>query len=133
MIIKLKELLEKIDEEIPIILYHGTFNALVPEIELKGLIPFGTQYRNYEDIDEGVYLTNDWNFAGSMVESTENTNIPDGWIEEVVILAIDTRKLDKSKFDKDPNVNMPEDDEFRSYIYRGNIPPDAIMEINDYT
>jgi len=131
--IKLKSLLlpEALTEDLPEYLYHATFNALIPEIQAEGLIPGGRDFRNYEDIDWGVYLSNDFDFAGSMTENTENENVPEKWLEEVVVIMLSTKNLDKSKFDSDPNVTLWEGDT-RAYIYRGIIPPSAIIEIVDY-
>ncbi len=129
--IKLKELLT---EPIPEFLYHATFNALVPGIESKGLIPNGQDFKNFEDVESGVYLSNDYGFAGSMVENTENPNIPEKWFNEIVVLVISTKNLDPKKFDEDPNVNLPEEPNgVKSYIYKGIIPPSEIKEIVDFT
>ena len=69
-----------------------------------------------------------------MVECSENKNVPEDWWDEIVVIMIDTSKLDPVKFDRDPNVNISDGDEsVRSYIYKGMIPPEAIMEINDFT
>ena len=125
---------EALKEPLPPFLYHATFDALAREIETDGLIPNGRHFKNFEDIPWGVYLTNDWGFAGSMVECSENKNVPEDWWDEIVVIMIDTSKLDPVKFDRDPNVNISDGDEsVRSYIYKGMIPPEAIMEINDFT
>lgn len=129
---------EALDKPIPRILYHATFNALVPNISNEGLIPLGKNFRNYEEIEWGVYLSDDKDFAGSMAVSTENENIPEEWREQIVILVIDTSMLDKSKFDQDPHVQIahaPSEHPSqvpRSYIYKGNIPYSAIKDIVDY-
>jgi hypothetical protein len=136
--IKLKELLE---EPIPKYLFHATFNALIPNISSKGIVPGGEDYVNFEGIEKGVYLSNKADFAGSMVQNTENKNIPEEWFDEIVICVIDTTKLDPRKFDIDPNI-APQEDEYDdtipadttvySYIYKGIIPFSAITEIVDY-
>lgn len=117
----------------PDTLYHATFNYLVPYIQKQGLVPGGTIFKNFEDIENGVYLSNDWLFAGSMAQATENPKIPDNWLDEIVVLTIYTKTLDLRKFDKDPNVNFSDVEVSpKSYIYKGKIPPSAIGEIFDY-
>lgn len=129
--IKLAELLKN---EIPQRLYHATFNPLAIEIERDGLIPHGKLFRNFEDIPWGVYLSDDYDFAGHMAMATENKNIPDEWLDQIVVIVIKTEGLDPSKFDFDPNVSLPDDvSTQKSYIYRGIIPPKNIEEIVDYT
>jgi hypothetical protein len=128
--IKLTDIIKEIEYD-EVSLYHATFNDLVPYIQRDGLVPNGKLFKNFEDIEWGVYLSNDWLFAGSMAQATENKNIPDRWLDEIVILAIDPKKLDLSKLEKDPQVNISSGDT-KSYIYKGIIPPIAIIEIFDY-
>lgn len=113
----------------PSILYHATFNALVPEIQQEGLISGGTFFKNFENKENGVYLAFTPGFAISMVQSTENQNVPEKWLDEIVILSIDSKKLDKTKLDIDPYVSIPPDNTINSYIYRGNIHPNVILQI----
>jgi hypothetical protein len=134
MIIKLKSLLKETIENLPNKLYHGTFLQLIPSIRLHGIIPWGREYRNFMDIDYGVYLADDEDFAGSLIEDTENPNIPDEWLQEIYVIIVDTTKLDKTKFDKDPQMHLtPEEwnDPLiaKSYIYKGIIPTSAFIEI----
>lgn len=131
--IKLKEIVESLDHPLPHYLYHGTFKALLPNIEKKGLIPGGENFRNYEDIAWGVYLSNDYDVAGSMVETSDNENIPEQWFDEIIILVIDITNLDQTKFDLDPQIVRWQDESIHSYIYRGKIPATAITEILNYT
>jgi len=128
------KLVELIQTEIPEHLYHATFNALVPEIQRDGLIPHGKTFRNWEDIPWGVYLSDDYDFAGAMVESSDNPRIPDEWFDEIVVIVINTKGLAPDHFDYDPNVTLPDNvSTQKSYIYRGVIPPENIVEIVDYT
>lgn len=129
--IKLKSILTEIttDDLIPEFLYHATFDALAKEIESVGLIPNGNLFKNFEDIETGVYLANSPGIAESMVESSENENIPEEWFGEIVVLKIKTGGLDMQKFGEDPNVTFDEYSDAQSFIYRGNIPPENIVEI----
>ena len=139
--IKLQDILNEVLEGVPRVLYHATFKALIPSIKQKGIISGGSKYRNFDSVERGVYLGYSPEYAGSMVEASENDNIPDGWFDEIVILTIDTSKLNLSKLDIDPNI-LPSDNEYDdigpadgiidSFIYRDNIPFSAVININKY-
>ena len=121
---------------IPKFLYHATFGANKEAIEYQGLKPGNkVDMACYPDSEYGVYLTDDIQSAISFVESAENENIPEDWFGDIVVFQVDTTKLDKRKFKKDPHMNwsgeydqegnevqMPE-----CYLYIGKIPPNAIM------
>jgi hypothetical protein len=133
------EMVGKISERIlqmspPKYLFHATFNALVPSISSRGLIPGGVDCKNFEGCENGVYLSNDEGFAGSMIQSTENEEIPVEWLEEIVIITIDVSQLDLSKIEKDPHVHSSDEGEEipESFIYKGTIPPTAIVSIDDF-
>ena len=141
--IKLKQLVKEIFDEIdvPPVLYHATFNQLAIKIEKEGIIPGGNDIQNFSGIKKGVYLASDPEFAGSMVVCSENDNVPEEWYDEIVIISINTSKLNLSKLDRDPNIepqedeyddNIPADQTIYSFIYEGFIPPDAIIGIVDY-
>jgi hypothetical protein len=134
--IKLKELLavrEVLHKPVPPILYHATFNALIPRISKMGLIPHDdTVLHNFDNIDRGVYLAEDPQSAGAFVETSENEKIPEEWFDDIVIIAIDTSKLDISKFDVDPNVIPGEGECNVPFLYRGIVPPTAFQDITDY-
>jgi len=132
--ILLKSLLtEALHKPIPPVLYHATFNALIPRIQKLGLLPKDDEIlHNFEGIESGVYLAEDENAAGSFIEVSENPKIPEHWFDEIVIISIDTSKLDISKFDVDPNVIAHEDEDFRPFIYKGIIPSSTFIDIKDY-
>ena len=131
----LKDILNEVLENVPRVLYHATFKALIPSIKRKGIISGGSKYRNFDSVERGVYLGYSPEYAGSMVEASENDNIPEEWFDEIVILTIDTSKLDLSKLDRDPNV-LQQEDEYNetiySFIYRDNIQFNAVININKY-
>jgi len=139
--IKLKNILTEILDDVPHILFHATFKALLPLIKKEGIVAGGGKYRNFVDVEKGVYLGYSPDYAGSMIEASENENIPEEWFDDIVILTIDTSKLDLNKLDRDPNVlpqedeyddEIPPDDTVYSYIYRGNIPFNAIIDFTKY-
>ncbi len=129
--IKLKELLHK---KIPRVLYHATFNALIPSIQKHGLLPNGVEkkYINFDNIESGVYMDENPNGAGSFVEVSENPDIPEDWFDEIVVISIDTSKLNSNYFDVDPNVIAHEGEDTRPFIYKGIVPPSAFIDIKDY-
>ena len=139
--IKLKDILNEVLEDVPRLLYHATFKALMPSIKKSGIISGDSKYRNIGGNEIGVYLGDSPEYAASMVEVSENDNIPKEWFDEIVILTIDTSKLNLSKFDSDLNAlppvwqdeyddTVPLDEDIYSFIYRGNIPFSAVVNIN---
>jgi hypothetical protein len=140
--IKLKDLLLEVLEDVPRLLYHATFKELLPSIKQSGIISGDSKYRNFDNVKSGVYLAYSPEYASSLVEDSENNNIPKEWFGEIVILTIDTSKLNLSKLDRDPNDwpqeeeedvyddTVPSDETIHSFIYRGNIPFSAVVNIN---
>ena len=138
--IKLKDILFEVLEDVPRVLYHATFKALIPSIKKSGIISGDSKYRNIGGSERGLYLGDSPEYAASMVEVRENDNIPKEWFDEIVILTIDTSKLDLSKLDSDPNVlppvwqdededTVPSDETIYSFIYRDNIRFSAVVNI----
>jgi hypothetical protein len=131
--IKLKEILETLHKPVPPVLYHATFNALIPRISSQGLLPKDDEIlHNFSGIEPGVYMAENPNAAGSFVEVSENPNIPEDWFNDIIVISIDTSKLDMSKFDVDPNVIPHEGDTDIPFLYRGIVPPSAFLDIKDY-
>jgi len=107
--------------EVPEYLYHGTFKPLLDKIKSEGLRIEGT-VKNYSDSEEGlIYLAKTFEEAEAFAEVSEA--VPDEWIDQIVVLKIDTDKLDKSKLADDPNVR---DMEVMTFIYPQDIPPEAL-------
>jgi len=129
--IKLKDILNEVLDDVPRLLYHATFKALLPTIKKQGIISDGSKYR-------GVYLGYSPEYASSLVEYSEKDNIPKEWFNEIVILTIDTSKLNLSKLERDPNDwpqeeedgTVPMDETIHSFIYRGNVPFSAVVNVN---
>ena len=133
MIIKLKDILNEIYKGgIPRFLYHATVWELTPSIFKKGLLPNGIEHHMYENNDWGVYMSSDKHFSIGMVQSADeySSNIPEEWFDDIVVLFIDTHKLnDKKLFEKDPHINSERKKEPKSFLYKGIIPPSAIMRM----
>jgi hypothetical protein len=75
-----------------------------------------------------VYLANDPWVAESYAECSEwvdEQDDPDTYLENIIILEIDTTKLDESKFEVDKNVILEPDEENSTWEYHGIIPWEA--------
>lgn len=109
---------------IPEILYHATYRPLLMSIKKHGL--GGTKVKaNWEDSKSGVvYLALDKDVAESYAENSDV--VPDEWLDEIVILKISTKNLNKNKFEIDSNV---QDNTGDTVEYHGIIPASNILDI----
>src|ERR1035441_3279768 len=131
--IKLKDILNEIyNGGIPRFLYHSTVWPLTPSIIKKGLLPGGIEYHMYENNELGVYMSPSREFAIDMVRSADarTSNIPEEWFNDIVVLLIDTHKLnDKKFFEKDPHVDPKRKEDPQSFLYTWILPHSAIMRM----
>ena len=114
--------------DVPKYLYHSTFKPLLKKIKSEGLGGISAN-QLWEDSKKGVvYLAIDASVAYSYAETVfdENEDIPESWEEKIIILVIDTEKLDKTKFYIDKNV---QDNEGDTLEYHGVIPFESIVNI----
>ena len=82
----------------------------------------------WEDSVPGyVYLAKDFDVAASYAESSET--VPDEWLDQIVVLTIDSTKLDSDKIFDDANVRNETTD---TVEYRGVIPWPAIVKVDKY-
>jgi hypothetical protein len=82
----------------------------------------------WEDSKPGyIYLAKDPEVAASYAETSEV--VPDDWLDEIIILTIDSNKLDPEKLFIDQNV---QDNEGDTLEYRGIIPFNFITNIEEY-
>ena len=117
--IKLLELLLENKE-----LYHATYRPLLKKIREKGLDTRDSK-RAWEDSVPGyVYLAKDFDVAASYAESSEM--VPEEWLDQIVVLTIDSAKLDSDKIFDDANVRNETSD---TVEYRGVIPFSSIVKI----
>jgi hypothetical protein len=101
---------------VPRILYHATYQPLLKSILDSGLGSAKAR-KNWEGSVPGVVcLADDKDVAESYAEISEL--VPEAWIDQIVILKVDTVGLDKSLFFVDRN-NQDEN----TVEYRGVIPP----------
>ena len=96
-------------------LYHATYQKLLNSIKKKGLIP-NNKNKNYSDSKDFVYLANDPWVAESYAETSEE--VPEDWLDEIVILKVAIKDLDPNLLSKDKNVQ----DGNSTFEYNGIIP-----------
>jgi RNA:NAD 2'-phosphotransferase (TPT1/KptA family) len=114
--------------EIPKYLYHATYAPLLKKIKSEGLGGPSAKPM-WEDSKRGViYLATDEYVAISYAEVAldENESIPESWIDKIIVLVIDTEKLDKSKLFIDQNVL---DNEGDTLEYHGIIPFEYVVKM----
>ena len=102
--------------------YHATYKPRLKSILKKGLVP-NFKKKNWEDSEDFVYIDTDYDCAVSFCESSEE--VPEDWLDEIVVIKIDASKLDKSKMRVDPNIVG---EEHTAFIYDGVISPDAFVD-----
>ena len=113
-------------ENFPQYLYHATYKPLLKKIRKKGLDTSSSK-RAWEDSVPGyVYLALDPYVAESYAEASEM--VPESWLDKIIILKIDTNKIDKSNLFLDQNV---QDNEGDTLEYRGVIPWESIVGIEE--
>ena len=72
----------------------------------------------------GVYVADDPFEARGFASGSENYELDKEVREDVIVLKIDTSKLDLDSFDKDPYYEMG-----GTWAYVGIIPPNAIVDV----
>lgn len=104
------------------ILYHATYKPLLDSIMKLGLGASGES--NWEDSKKGiVYLADDQDVAESYAETSDK--VKEEWLDQIIILEIDTSSLSKEKFFVDRNNQAGDTIE-----YHGIIPPKNITVIS---
>lgn len=94
-------------------LYHATYIPYLKEIKKSGYIIPG-KHKNWDISNEAsIYLSRDIDDAASYAENA--VNVPEEYLDQIVVLKIDPRYLDINKLDIDHN---------QSYSYDGDIDPD---------
>ena len=128
----ISSLTEAINSSIPTKLYHATYKQFLESIKEKGL--GNTKKKMWSDSKLGVvYLAADPWTAESYAEESEwldSVATPDDYIDNIIILEVDTTKLDSSKFYIDENVLLDDGEENSTWEYYGVIPWEAINIFN---
>ena len=124
--IRLKDLLKE-TVNVPSVLYHATYKPLLKKIKQNGLDTTKSK-KAWEDSKPGlVYLATDPDVAASYAEASEM--VPDSYLDNIIVLHIDTTKLDLTKLSVDKNV---QDNVGDTLEYAGVIPFSAISKITKY-
>lgn len=117
----------KLTANVPPVLYHATYKPLLNKIKQDGLDTTKSK-KAWEDSKPGlVYLATDLDVAASYAESSDM--VPDSYLDNIIVLHIDTSKLDSSKLSVDKNV---QDNAGDTLEYSGVIPFSAITKITKY-
>jgi hypothetical protein len=113
---------------LPSKLYHATYRQFLNSIKKKGL--GNTKKKMWSDSKPGVvYLADDPWVAESYAEESEyidSVEDPDDYLDNIIILEVDTSKLDTSKLYIDENVLLDADEENSTWEYHDVIPWEAI-------
>jgi hypothetical protein len=112
---------------IPEKLYHATYIQFLNSIKTNGLGK--TENKMWSDSKPGVvYLADDPCVAESYAEESEwleDKEDYEEYLESIVILEIDTNKLDRDKLFIDKNVLLYPGEENTTWEYHGIIPWEA--------
>jgi len=120
---------EEIDKmQIPQYLYHATYKPLLKKIKEFGLDSSRGRQLWDDSVKGYTYLSDDKDYAASFAESTD-AEIPDSWIDNIIILTIDTNKIDKEKLFIDTNNT---DEQNSTFEYHGVIPFSSIVKVENY-
>lgn len=89
-------------KKIPAFLYHATYKPLLKRIKSEGLNTKNVK-QLWTDSKPGiVYLAKTKDIAESYAET--NDIVPDEWLDQIVVLRINTKNLNKLNFNIDRNV-----------------------------
>lgn len=106
-------------------LYHATYSRLLPSIKKLGLVP--GKRKNWQDSKPyAIYLASDEYEAESYAEEAEN--VPDSWIDSIIVYRVSVKDLDKSKLKRDENVQ----DGTTTFEYHGEIPFNLLERVQLY-
>jgi hypothetical protein len=115
-----------LNEKIPSKLYHATYKPYLESIMKNGLNPNFVKKPSWEFSKGGVIcLANDPYVAESYCETTGD--VPEEYLDQIVVLEVDTKNLNKKMLFWDENINFGGEDAVRdSYEYHGIISPQSI-------
>lgn len=113
---------------LPTKFYHATYKQKLANIKRFGLDNTRT-IKAWDDSKTGtVYMCTDPNVAASYAEASDR--VPDHYLDNIVILHIDTTKLDLDKLNLDENIL---DNKGDSLEYNGVIPYSSILAAEPYS
>lgn len=115
--ISFRQFAEDMDLEVPKYLYHATYKPLLSSIKENGLNSLLGK-KTYPDSVRGViYLAKDKDVAESYAETSDV--VDEDWLDQIIILRVNTEKLNNNYFYTDKNVKHNQGDTLE---YHGNIP-----------
>ena len=111
---------------IPEVLYHATYRHLLDSILTNGLghPDFKPQKMWCDSDPRMVYLAENVDAALSYAETSEEA--ADDWLDNVIVIAISTARIDAHKLGLDPNIQNNTGD---SFVYSGVIPNHAFIRV----
>lgn len=107
------------------LLYHATYSPLLNKIKKFGLDSTKGKKSWDESVSGVVYLAKDKDVAISYAETTDE--VPESYLDNIIVLTIDMSKLDKSKLFIDRNVQDNTGGD--TLEYHGVIPFSAVIKI----
>lgn len=119
-------------------LYHATYIPYWKQIKKLGYIKPGVN-KNWDISDSSfIYLSRDPDDAASFAETAEN--VPEEYLDQIVVLKIDPKYLDIDKLDINHNQSYPYDGDIDpdypetwvQFEYKGEIPVKSIVEVIPY-
>jgi hypothetical protein len=99
-------------------LYHATYKALLPKIQVEGL-------RSPVFLAQNKYQAESFAEIGMDVNGLDK-DIPEEWFDEIVILSISINDLD-TNFLKIDHYNREENSKNHTFIYESSIPPGKLI------
>lgn len=116
--------LDLTESTLPKTFYHATYRAALRNIKKYGLgsskSPKTYAWDNDYKSEDHVYLADDLDVAYSYAEASDN--VPDEWLDNIVIFSVDSEDLDLSKIEEDPNLDVQDG----TYLYKGIIPANKL-------
>lgn len=107
-------------------LFHATYAARLENILATGLgHDSAPEIGNYEDSKRGVVcLADSVDVAISYAETSDV--VPDSWLDQVVVLQVNSAMLDASKLMPDTNVQFEKGEDPSTFEFHGVIAPDLL-------
>ena len=105
-------------------LFHATYEKLLPSIKEKGLVPGSRSYNEISD-SPNVCFANDPEIAYSFCENAEYDEDVLESLGKIIILAVHD-KLDKKNFVPDQNMIFESEDNIYTVEYKETVPPGSI-------
>jgi hypothetical protein len=121
---------------VPKFLYHATYERCLDSIKEHGLGGMVVQKAWEWSVDGAVCLAHDVDEAESYAENAEIIEDDESLLDEIVVLEIDTEKLNKHLFYVDSNILIEGDKLHGTDIpapleYRSEIPFSAVTKVID--